>query len=143
MKLYFESVVNSLDEFELFAEKMSQEITPPSIVGLCGDLGVGKTGFAKFFVKHLGGDEDEVVSPTFTLLNEYEVNCGKIYHFDLYRLNSIEELEEIGYKEFFYSDSIVLVEWINIIPELFHKADLIIEIRMIDTSARKITVWKK
>ncbi len=83
---------------------------------LCGDLGVGKTVFAKGFAKGLGIDE-HITSPTFTIVNEYK---GKLpfYHFDVYRISDIEEMYEIGFDEYIFGDGICLIEWADIIKEL-------------------------
>ena len=107
-------------------------------IGLIGDLGTGKTQFTKFLVKNLGGSEDEVTSPTFTLLNEYETQKFKIYHFDLYRLNSIDELEEIGYEDFFYfKNSVIVVEWIDRIIAAIPDEYIILNFFYMDDSSEK------
>ena len=142
MDIYYELIVNNLSELDEFAKKIVSEIKKGCIVGLTGGLGAGKTQFTKFFVKHLGGEIDEVVSPTFTILNEYEVNSGIVYHFDLYRLSSMEELEDIGYEEFFFSEATVLIEWVNIIPDLMKMIKMQIDFEVIDNTRRKITVKK-
>ena len=111
-------IILDIKELDLFSKKLAENSFGGMFIGLIGDLGTGKTQFTKFLVKNLGGNEDEVTSPTFTLVNEYETQEFKIYHFDLYRLNSIEELEEIGYDDFFYfKNSIIVVEWIDRIIE--------------------------
>jgi tRNA threonylcarbamoyladenosine biosynthesis protein TsaE len=66
------------------------------------------------------------------------VKNGKIYHFDFYRLNSLDELEEIGYKDYFYSNEIVIVEWINLIPEVLDKINWIIKFKIINENKREL-----
>lgn len=98
--------------------RMGQEAKPGQIICLEGDLGVGKTVFTQGFADGLGIDEP-ICSPTFTIIQEYTQGCLPLYHFDVYRLGSCEEMDEIGYEEYFYSDGVCLVEWGNLFPELF------------------------
>ncbi len=140
MNFISEIKIKGLKELEQFAEKLCQKIKKGAIVGLIGDLGAGKTQFVKYMVKHLGGEPDEVVSPTFTILNEYATISGKVYHFDLYRLNSIDELEEIGYKDFFFGEEIVFIEWINTVREVSNVSDYNIFIEICGENERMIKV---
>lgn len=98
--------------------RMGQEAEPGQIICLEGDLGVGKTVFTQGFADGLGIDEP-ICSPTFTIIQEYTQGRLPLYHFDVYRLGSCEEMDEIGYEEYFYSDGVCLVEWGNLFPELF------------------------
>lgn len=98
--------------------RMGQEARQGQIICLEGDLGVGKTVFTQGFADGLGVDEP-ICSPTFTIIQEYTHGRLPLYHFDVYRLGSCEEMDEIGYEEYFYSDGVCLVEWGNLFPELF------------------------
>ena len=84
-----------------------------------GFLGAGKTTFIRALCKHLGVS-DTVNSPTFSIVNEYDsITLGKhIYHFDFYRIRRIEEVYDLGYEDYFYSDSICLIEWPELIEDL-------------------------
>ena len=84
---------------------------------LQGDLGVGKTVFTKGFAKGLEIKENYITSPTFTIINEYEGRLN-FYHFDVYRINSIEEMDDIGYEEYFFGQGVCLVEWAGLIKEI-------------------------
>ena len=84
---------------------------------LTGDLGVGKTVFTKGFAKGLGIDES-VNSPTFTILQIYEGGRLPLYHFDVYRIGSVEEMEETGYEEYIMGDGVSLIEWADLIEEI-------------------------
>lgn len=84
---------------------------------LNGDLGVGKTVFTQGFAKGLG-IEEPVNSPTFTIVQQYEEGRLKLYHFDVYRIGDVEEMEEIGYEDCFYGDGVCLIEWSNLIEEI-------------------------
>ena len=82
-----------------------------------GDLGVGKTVFSQGVAEALGITEP-VNSPTFTIIQEYESGRMPFYHFDVYRIGDIEEMEEIGYDDYFYGNGICLIEWANLIEEI-------------------------
>ena len=84
---------------------------------LTGDLGVGKTVFTKGFAKGLGIDES-VNSPTFTILQIYEGGRLPLYHFDVYRIGSVEEMEETGFEEYIMGDGVSLIEWADLIEEI-------------------------
>lgn len=88
-----------------------------------GEMGAGKTTFIKEFVKTLG-TSDEVSSPTFSIVNEYDTDNGKVYHFDFYRLNHEDEALDFGIEEYLYSNNYCLMEWpnkiANFIPEEHH-----------------------
>lgn len=104
------------DTFEI-AKNIAKELKKGSIVCLDGDLGVGKTIFAKGFAKGLG-IEDDITSPTFTLVQSYESLDNVLHHFDVYRISDESEMDEIGYEEYFFSDAICLIEWSSLIPDL-------------------------
>lgn len=84
---------------------------------LTGDLGVGKTVFTKGFAKGLG-IEESVNSPTFTILQIYEDGRLPLYHFDVYRIGSVEEMEETGFEEYIMGDGVSLIEWADLIEEI-------------------------
>ncbi|PKM93378.1 MAG: tRNA (adenosine(37)-N6)-threonylcarbamoyltransferase complex ATPase subunit type 1 TsaE [Firmicutes bacterium HGW-Firmicutes-1] len=84
---------------------------------LVGDLGVGKTIFTKGFAKGLGIKE-QITSPTFTIVNEYEGDKLSLYHFDVYRIQELEEMDEIGYEDYFYGEGVTFIEWANYIEDL-------------------------
>ena len=84
---------------------------------LTGDLGVGKTVFTQGFAKGLGIDES-VNSPTFTILQIYEGGRLPLYHFDVYRIGSVEEMEETGFEEYIMEDGVSLIEWADLIEEI-------------------------
>ena len=104
------------DTFEI-AKNIAKELKKGSIVCLDGELGVGKTIFAKGFAKGLG-IEDDITSPTFTLVQSYESLDNVLHHFDVYRISDESEMDERGYEEYFFSDAICLIEWSSLIPDL-------------------------
>jgi tRNA threonylcarbamoyladenosine biosynthesis protein TsaE len=96
---------------------MGTECKRGDIVLLNGDLGVGKTVFTKGFGEGLGV-KDTINSPTFTIMQIYETGRLPLYHFDVYRIGDLEEMEEIGYEDYFYGDGVCLIEWAELIQEL-------------------------
>ena len=109
----------TFSEEETFAlgEKIGKEAKPGQVYTLLGDLGVGKTVFTQGVAKGLGITE-AICSPTFTIVQVYEEGRMPFYHFDVYRIGDIEEMDEIGYEDYFYGDGISFVEWANLIEEL-------------------------
>lgn len=101
-------------------------------------MGAGKTTLIKQFCQFLG-IEDEVSSPTFSLVNEYESNIGPVYHFDLYRIRSVEELYDIGYEDYFFSGYLCLVEWPEMASEIIPENHISVRIR-VENDQRIITV---
>ncbi len=101
-------------------KEIGEKAKEGEVYSLVGDLGVGKTVFTKGFAEGLGIDED-ITSPTFTLVNEYEQGRLPFYHFDVYRIEDISEIEDIGYEEYFYGHGVTLVEWANKIKSLLPK----------------------
>lgn len=107
---------SEIETYELgFA--MGREARPGEVYTLIGDLGVGKTVFTKGLAAGLGIQES-VSSPTFTILQEYEEGRLPFYHFDVYRIGDVEEMDEIGYEDYFYGDGVCLIEWADLIREI-------------------------
>lgn len=104
------------DTFEI-AKKLAERAVPGEIYCLTGNLGVGKTVFTKGFAAGLG-ITGPVSSPTFTILQIYEEGKMPLYHFDVYRIEDIEEMEEIGYEDCFFGEGVCLIEWGELIQEL-------------------------
>ena len=121
---------------EIFSEKETQDFAihlaknckKGEIYCLSGELGAGKTHFSKAFAKGLGINE-EITSPTFTIVNEYRENNLPLFHFDVYRINDIEELYDIGYEEYFFGEGVCLIEWAELIEEIIPKNSTWINIK--------------
>ena len=109
----------TFSEEETFAlgEKIGKEAKPGQVYTLLGDLGVGKTVFTQGVAKGLGITE-AICSPTFTIVQVYEEGRMPFYHFDVYRIGDIEEMDEIGYEDYFYGDGLTMIEWANLIEEI-------------------------
>ena len=104
------------DTLEL-GRKMGREAQPGEVYTLIGDLGVGKTVFTQGIAEGLEID-DSICSPTFTIVQLYEEGRMPFYHFDVYRIGDIEEMDEIGYEDYFYGEGLCMIEWANLIEEI-------------------------
>lgn len=122
-------------ETERLAGIFAKNIFPGLVFALSGDLGAGKTTFVRALV-HATGNQEIVNSPTFTLLNVYGKN-PKFYHFDLYRLSALEDLENIGAEELIpATDGITCIEWAERIPEIMPENYLQVSINSLDENSR-------
>jgi tRNA threonylcarbamoyladenosine biosynthesis protein TsaE len=104
------------ETFEL-GRKMGEKALAGDIICLEGDLGVGKTVFTQGFARGLG-IEGPVNSPTFTIVQQYEEGRIPLYHFDVYRIGDISEMDEIGYEDCFFGEGVTLIEWPQLIAEI-------------------------
>lgn len=98
-------------------KKIGREVQSGQVYTLIGDLGVGKTVFTQGIAEGLGIREP-ICSPTFTIVQVYEEGRMPFYHFDVYRIGDIEEMEEIGYEDYFYGKGFTMIEWANLIEEI-------------------------
>ena len=112
-------IIETENPEETFAlgQKIGRAATPGQVYTLTGDLGVGKTVFTQGVASGLGITEP-VNSPTFTIVQVYEEGRLPFYHFDVYRIGDIEEMEEIGYDDYFFGEGICLIEWAELIEEI-------------------------
>lgn len=107
----------SPEETHALGAKIGKNAKPGDVYTLTGDLGVGKTVFTQGIAEGLGITES-VCSPTFTIVQVYEEGRLPFYHFDVYRIGDIEEMDEIGYEDYFYGDGLCMIEWANLIEEI-------------------------
>ena len=115
MKMIYET--NSAKETHELGKRIGSNAKKGQIYTLEGDLGVGKTVFTQGVADGLGIKEP-ISSPTFTIIQEYQEGRLPFYHFDVYRIGDVEEMEEIGYDDYFFGDGICLIEWANLIEEI-------------------------
>jgi tRNA threonylcarbamoyladenosine biosynthesis protein TsaE len=106
----------SVEETSRIGEQLGRLLSKGNIVCLSGDLGAGKTAFTQGIAKGMGV-KDYVTSPTYTIINEYEGRLP-LYHFDVYRLNDVSEMYELGYEEYFFGDGVVVLEWADIVRDI-------------------------
>lgn len=118
-KEFKKEIIETHSAQETFAlgQRIGLEALPGQVYTLIGDLGVGKTVFTQGVADGLGITEP-VNSPTFTIVQIYEGGRMPFYHFDVYRIGDVEEMEEIGYEDCFYGEGLCLIEWANLIEEI-------------------------
>ncbi len=104
------------ETFQL-GQKLGEQAKPGEVYTLVGDLGVGKTVLTQGIAKGLA-IEEPISSPTFTIVQVYEEGRMPFYHFDVYRIGDIEEMDEIGYEDYFYGQGLTMIEWANLIEEI-------------------------
>ena len=132
---------SSADTFEIGAG-FGETATPGTVLCLDGDLGAGKTVFTKGFAQGLGS-KALVTSPTYTLMHIYDDGRLPLYHFDVYRIDDEDEMEEIGFSEYLRGDGVTIIEWSTLIPGLIPKDAIRVTINRDphgDADARVITV---
>ncbi|WP_022748409.1 tRNA (adenosine(37)-N6)-threonylcarbamoyltransferase complex ATPase subunit type 1 TsaE [Lachnobacterium bovis] len=118
----------SAEETYELGKKLGEKAQKGEVYTLIGDLGVGKTVFTQGLAKGLQIDEP-INSPTFTIVQEYGEGRMPFYHFDVYRIGDVEEMEEIGYEDYFYGEGLTMIEWSNLIEEILpeHRKEITIE----------------
>jgi tRNA threonylcarbamoyladenosine biosynthesis protein TsaE len=131
-------ISNSSDETFSFADELGKNLQKKSIVALYGNLGAGKTIFAKGLAAGLG-IIDEITSPTFSLLEVYEGNIT-LYHFDLYRIDDPDEFLNLSFEEYWEGDGVSVIEWPEIAENILPKKRINVWIEYIDENIRRITV---
>lgn len=112
-------VIESFRAEDTFAlgKRLGENAKPGDVYTLVGDLGVGKTVFTQGLAEGLG-IEEPVSSPTFTIVQVYEEGRLPLYHFDVYRIGDVSEMDEIGYEDYFYGEGVCLIEWADLITEI-------------------------
>lgn len=107
----------SAEDTHALGKKLGENAKPGDVYTLLGDLGVGKTVITQGIADGLGIKE-AICSPTFTIVQVYDEGRMPFYHFDVYRIGDIEEMDEIGYEDYFYGDGLTMIEWANLIEEI-------------------------
>lgn len=130
--------IHSVQELGLVCEYLKTISEQQKIMLFSGEMGAGKTTLIKAFCAYIGVS-DEVSSPTFSLVNEYDSAVGAVYHFDLYRIRSEEELYDIGYEDYFFSGYLCLIEWPEMASDLIPTEHVMVNIR-VENDQRIITV---
>ena len=107
----------SAEDTAALGKQLGQQAKPGEVYTLVGDLGVGKTVLTQGIAEGLGITE-AICSPTFTIVQVYEEGRMPFYHFDVYRIGDVEEMDEIGYEDYFYGEGLTMIEWANLIEEI-------------------------
>jgi tRNA threonylcarbamoyladenosine biosynthesis protein TsaE len=136
-----EYVLKKLEDWATVAADVIRKIgaEKKTVLALKGDLGAGKTTFVKVLMEALGSDE-LVNSPTFSIVNEYGSDRGTIYHMDLYRLDTFEELLDIGFEEYITSGDLCIIEWPNIASPIIGDICILMEITITDEHYRSVKI---
>lgn len=127
--------IDSLSDLDLVAEQIITSLDGRDVVLFRGGMGAGKTTLISRIVALLGA-EDTVTSPTFAIVNQYEGDSRRIYHFDFYRIDRIEEVFDFGYEEYFYSGDLCLVEWPEKIEALIPEDAMVVRIEVGNDESR-------
>jgi len=120
-------IINNEEDTRAFGLKLAQKLEKGNVVALIGDLGTGKTTLTKSIAVGLGITE-MITSPTFTIVQEYPEGRLPMYHFDVYRINDIEEMYELGYEEYFFGQGVCVIEWADLIMDIIPDDSIIIRI---------------
>ena len=129
-----------MDNLDAAAAEFLEAVGENRLIAFYGNLGAGKTTFIKALCDRLGVD-DNVCSPTFTIVNEYRAADGdSVFHFDFYRIDSLREAQDLGLEEYFYSGCFCFMEWPEKIAELLPEETVEVHIEPFDESTRKISV---
>ena len=132
----------NLNDLPSIAEEMLKIFPDERVFAFYGSMGAGKTTFIKVLCDKLGV-LNEVVSPTFAIINEYLAEqYGQVYHFDFYRINKIEEVMDIGYEDYLYSGNYCLMEWPEKIEKLLPEDIVYVKIENLDDDSRSIHIKK-
>ena len=133
-----EYITNSPEETETLGETLSQKLTPGTILAYRGDLGAGKTAFTRGLARGLGYREP-VTSPTYTIVNEYLGGRLPLFHFDMYRLRSSDDLFDIGWDDYLDRGGICAVEWSENVADAMENA-VFVTIEKLGENARRIII---
>ena len=133
-----EYMTNAPEETEALGEKLAKLLRPGTVLAYLGDLGAGKTAFTRGLARGLGCRET-VTSPTYTIVNEYLGGRLPLFHFDMYRLASSDDLWDIGWEDYLDRQGVCAVEWSENVPEAMHGA-LTVRIEKLGDSVRRITI---
>ncbi len=133
-----EFITNSPEETELLGEKLGKELTPGTVIAYLGDLGAGKTAFTRGIARGLGA-EGPVTSPTYTIVNEYLSGRMPLFHFDMYRLRSADDLFDIGWEDYLERGGVCTVEWSENVADAL-ESPLTIRIEKVGDTSRRITI---
>jgi tRNA threonylcarbamoyladenosine biosynthesis protein TsaE len=136
-----EITTHSAEETIAFGRTLTELLAPPKVVLLRGDLGAGKTTLVKGIAAGFGAaEEDEVTSPTFTLVHEYRGSRANLYHIDLYRIDTPRELQTLGLDDLRSDNSILLIEWGEKFPRFVRERDVEISLEREGENGRRIRI---
>ena len=130
-------ITNGPEETEALGARLARALEPGAVVAFTGDLGAGKTAFVRGLARGLDV-RDRVTSPTFTIVNEYEGGRLPLFHFDLYRLGSADELFDIGWEDYLARGGVCAVEWSERMEELLEPGTIRVDLRRGEDEGRRV-----
>ncbi|MGI6730351.1 MAG: tRNA (adenosine(37)-N6)-threonylcarbamoyltransferase complex ATPase subunit type 1 TsaE [Anaerovoracaceae bacterium] len=130
-------IIENLEETRAFGLELAKNLKQGDIIALIGNLGTGKTTLTKSIAEGLGITE-MITSPTFTIVQEYHEGRLPLYHFDVYRINHVEEMYELGYEEYFFGKGVCIIEWADLIMDIIPKGAIVINIEYGDKEDQRI-----
>ena len=133
-----EFLTNSPEETEALGQRLGAVLQPGSVLAYCGDLGAGKTAFTRGLARGLGASEP-VTSPTYTIVNEYLSGRMPLFHFDMYRLTSSDDLWDIGWEDYLERGGVCAVEWSENVTDAMENA-ITVRIEKLGEESRRITI---
>lgn len=135
-------IIKSLDEIDKAAQEFVENMGDETVYAFYGDMGAGKTTFINALSKALGVESDATGSPSFSIINEYrsDTTAELIYHFDLYRLENLEEAFDIGVEDYFDSGALCLLEWAERIEDILPDDTVKVNLKVLDDDSRELTV---
>jgi len=134
-------IIYSIDDIDTVSAQLINHFDPLKIYCFTGNLGSGKTTLIRS-ICHFLGSVDNINSPTFSIVNEYSIPDGSIYHFDLYRLKNLEEAMDIGFEEYIYSGEYCFIEWPEKVADILPPSLAVhCELSYLSTTERKISAW--
>ena len=132
-------ILEGTEATQKFAAALSKTLSPRSLIALSGDLGSGKTTFMQGLIQGFGGSQAMVQSPTFVYLHHYPTT-PPVYHFDLYRLRSIDDFYAMGFEEYFEKDGITAIEWPERIASILPSTAIKIQLSVVSETARRLVI---
>ena len=135
-------IINSIDDLDRAAEEFMEIMGYETVYAFYGEMGAGKTTFINALSRALGVEQDATGSPSFSIINEYrsDTTAELIYHFDLYRLENLEEAFDIGVEDYFDSGALCLLEWPERIEDILPDDTVKVDLKVLDNGSRELTV---
>lgn len=135
-------IINSIDDLGRAAEEFVEIMGDETVYAFYGEMGAGKTTFINALSRALGVEQDATGSPSFSIINEYrsDTTAELIYHFDLYRLENLEEAFDIGVEDYFDSGALCLLEWPERIEDILPDDTVKVDLKVLDNGSRELTV---
>jgi len=135
-------IINSIDDLDRAAEEFVEVMGDETVYAFYGEMGAGKTTFINALSRALGVEQDATGSPSFSIINEYrsDTTAELIYHFDLYRLENLEEAFDIGVEDYFDSGALCLLEWPERIEDILPDDTVKVDFKVLDNGSRELTV---